>query len=85
MRRAGRHRAIGGAHRLDLAVADRAEQLDEQLLLGGEVAIQRPGGDAGPLGDRDHRGGAVAPLLDQLLRGAQQPLARRDAAVSVSP
>ena len=39
------------------------------------MAIQGPGGDAGPLSDRHHRGGAVAALLDQLLRGGQQALA----------
>ena len=62
-------------HRPLLARADRAEHLDEQLLLGGEVAIQGAGGHACALGDRDHRGGAVAALLHQLLGGGQQTLA----------
>ena len=70
------HRRGRLPHRLHLAIADRAEQLDEQVLFGVEVAVQRPGRDTGALGDRGHRRGAVAALLDQLAGRAQEPLAR---------
>jgi hypothetical protein len=57
------------------ATAHGPEQLREQLSLGGPVAVQRAGREARPLGDRDHRGGAVTALLDQLLSRLQQALA----------
>src|SRR5581483_6892408 len=66
-----------GAHRALLALAHRTEHLDEELLLGGEMAIQGARGDPGALGDRQHRGGAIAALLDELARGEQQALAGR--------
>ena len=40
------------------------------------MAVQRPGRHPGAVGDRDHRRGRVPALLDELLRRAQEPLAR---------
>ena len=49
------------------------------------MAIQRARRNSGALGDRDHRCGAVAALLDQFLSGGQQPLAGAGAIVPISP
>src|SRR5262245_21945046 len=70
--------AAGGgvAHGGEIALRRVAEDLDEQLGLGREVAIERPGGDAGALGDRLHRRGRVAALLEQRARRIDQALAR---------
>jgi hypothetical protein len=43
------------------------ERVDE-LLLAREVVVDRPGGDAGALGDRGHCG-AVVPALDEQRQG----------------
>ena len=43
------------------------------------MAVQRPRGDPRALGDRQHRGGGVAALVDQLARGVQQPFPGADA------
>src|SRR6185437_8749492 len=73
--RAGPRLIRSGPHRPLLAPA----HLDEQLLLGWEVAVQRGRGDAGPLGDRHDGCRAISPGLDQLAGGAEQPLSRREA------
>ena len=44
--------------------------------LDGIVTVQRPGRDAGPLGDGLHRGRRVAAVLEQLAGGMDQAFAR---------
>ena len=66
----------GLVHRRQLPLGVHAEDLDEQLGLGREVAIQGPGGDASALGDRGDRGRGVAALLDRRGRGSEQAVAR---------
>ena len=60
-----------------------AEDLGEEVGLGGEVAVDGAGRDPGPLGDgRDRRLG-VAAVGDQLTGGGDDALARRALRASV--
>src|SRR5581483_5780574 len=64
--------ARGRVHLVELVLAGGAKHLDEEIALRGEVAVERAGGDAGPLGDREDRRGGVAALLHHLARRADQ-------------
>ena len=72
----GAVRRRGGlAHRVDLALRGLAEDLGEELGLGGEVAVDRADRDSGPLGDGGDRRVDVAALGDQLKRRGDDALA----------
>jgi len=50
------------------------EELDRELPLRAEVVVDHRGDDAGARGDLGHRGVVVAPLGEDLGRGAGDPL-----------
>jgi hypothetical protein len=53
---------------VDLALGGAAEDLGEQVGLGGEVAVDAAGRHPGPARDGDHGGGRVA-ALGELVEG----------------
>ena len=73
---AHRHRAVPERHQhVDLALRGAPERLGEQVALGGEVAVDAAGGDAGAARHGGHRGRGVAALGELVERGGDDPLA----------
>jgi hypothetical protein len=69
-----------GVQALLLEAQHARVHLVQEVVLGAEVVVERPLGDAGRLDDLLHRGAVVSPLGEEPGGGGQEPLRHRSAA-----